>query len=138
MKSFSVGEFIVSFAIIGGFIGGLILGIGALLMDLKGLEKSLFYLFMPLIPAFFGVIVGFIPALLTAIWLNFRKIRLHKWQNYCEIFLAGFIITLVCEICVLGFGIFEKYMLLPAILGGISAIFTSLILLPKTSFYKEK
>lgn len=131
MKDFSAGEFILFFAVIGGFIGGLILGVGALLMDLKALRNSLFYIFMPLVIGFFGVLVGFVPAVFTGIWINFRKIILNQWQRYLEVFLSGFFITLVCEICILGFGIFEKYMLLPAMLGGFSAIFTSLILLPK-------
>lgn len=139
MKDYPFSKVVCFYPLIGGLIGGLLMGIFAMGGELDRWSELFEYLGGVLFIAFFGIIVGLIPASITGFIIAKLELCKDRLSHYPIIFVVGFIISAIYIFIWLmitaGISMHLSYgfmmMFVIGLVGGISSIITGFILLPK-------
>lgn len=131
------------YSLLGGMVGGAIVGI-SFIFDYQGLELLLIFILASIVC---GALLGLIPSAITGAWIINKKLRIKNIEDYCKLFLMGFLVSSIYAVLalILNQYLFEWFpssnftgQLLPitagmGLLGGVSSIILGKILLPKVS-----
>lgn len=138
-STYPKGTIILSYTLLGGTLGGLIIGIISTLMDMLDNGLSLAMLGnsfgFGLVLAFFGLAIGALPALLTALVICHKNFIINNKLDYLRLFILGglfgtlpplvlTIISMALAIVVLTLPFF--------LLGGVCAVIIAYFVVPKT------
>lgn len=86
------------YALLGGAVGGMLLGgWGTLLLLVQSGDVTQLVSTLPTVVVFglFGSLIGLVPALLTGLWLAWRRVHRSGW-GYAEATAAGAMCSLLC------------------------------------------
>lgn len=132
------------FTLFGGAIGGLTLGVLIIIFNIlfdkvPSFNRGTFLMFFatPFLLGFFGIFVGMIPATLTGYVIARKKLIITNLYDYGYLFAVGTFFTFICLFILLV--IFDKIqriedfltIIIPSMLGGLSAIVCGKLFLPK-------
>lgn len=128
----------LAFVFLGGFIGGFIIGLISSIMAISDLNDiDVAHLFMMGIFGVFGIVFGFIPALLMGIYVAYRQFVIIHWRDYVHLYAVGTFISAIYFLCWSDVALNEPsdVVALWAMdsIGGISAMILGKLFIPKIS-----
>lgn len=139
-KSYPTSTIVSLYALFGGFIGGMQVGVLAIGSNLDTPKELPEFLGTLLFFGIFGVFVGLIPATITGFVIAKLKLYKNIWRHYLIIALIGFVPSALCGVClILMDGIHQGQKLTDIIIffgalgmiGAMSALLLALFVLPK-------
>ncbi|MDO4250576.1 MAG: hypothetical protein Q4C68_03610 [Moraxella sp.] len=139
-KSYPTSTVVSLYALFGGFIGGIQVGVLAIGSNLDTLKEFPEFLGTLFFFGIFGIFFGLIPAAIAG--LIIAKLKLYKniWRHYPIIALIGFVPSALCGVClILMDGIHKAQKLTDVMIffgalgmiGAVSALLLALFVLPK-------
>lgn len=126
----------LAFVLLGGFIGGCIIGLISSIMAISNFNNiDISYLFMVVIFGVFGIVFGFIPALLMGVYVAYRRFIIVDWHDYVHLYVVGTFISAIYFLCWSNVALNEpsdmaKLWVMGSI-GGISAVLIGKLFIPK-------
>lgn len=145
--TYPTNKVILSYSLLGGAMGGVLLGFYITFIaypNYTNLDETILgFLFGIFFYAFFGAIVGFLPAITAGSFIAKREIYLHDKSSILKVFTIGFVVSgFLTAIITLPFLFNEisdwlKYTFVFGSIGGLSSLIVGSFVLPKEKNYAK-
>ncbi|WP_434352829.1 hypothetical protein VH441_06385 [Psychrobacter sp. HD31] len=97
-KNYPTAKIMLMYTFLGSYIGGMIVCFYIFIESFiqQGInEQNIDILGGLFLVGFLGILFGFMPALLTALWIVYKRYYRNTFQVYLKIFSIGFIVSLI-------------------------------------------